>query len=328
MKRMKPMIALWMACAWLLAACGGNPEPNAEAVSAKQAQAGSDSAAFRLAVLPTVDCLPFYYAEASGIYDTLGLHDLRLVAYAAQADADTALLDGAVEASVTDLVRLRYYNGRGKSLVAVAATDGSWAFAACGSLRIRTVDKMKGRMVATSRLSASDCLSEVALQKSKMEYGDIFRPQINDFALRAYMLNGNQIDGAVLPEPYATVARLAGHRLLPATGFKDVQLGCVAVRRKASEDKAVAAALKLLLKGYDMAADSLNRHGTAACADLLVKDFNLPRNVVDSLRLPRYSHAHLPSEADMERARTFLKERSHAGKQPDASQQLDKAFLP
>lgn len=329
MKRMIPMLAFWLACVWLLAACSGNPAQKAESTgTGQEAQAESDSTAFRLAVLPTVDCLPFYYAEVSGIYDTLGLHDLRLVAYAAQADADTALLDGAVEAGVTDLVRLHYYNGRGKSLVAVAATDGSWAFAACGSLRIRTVDKMKGRMVATSRLSASDCLSEVALQKNKMEYGDIFRPQINDFALRAYMLNGNQIDGAVLPEPYATVARMAGHRLLPAPDFKGIQLGCVAVRRKASEDKSVAAALKLLLKGYDMAADTLNRHGAAACADLLVKDFNLPRNVVDSLRLPRYSHAHLPLEADMERARTFLKERGHAGRLPDASQQLDKSFLP
>lgn len=327
MRSMKPILALWLVCVGLLA-CGGGSNPAQDEKAGAAPESATDSAVLRLALLPTVDCLPFYYAEASGIYDTLGLHGLRLVTFAAQADADTAMLGGDVQGGVTDLVRLAYYCGKGKPLVAVAATDGSWAFAACGSLRIRKVDKMKGRMVATSRLSASDCLSGEALQKNKMEYGDIYRPQINDYSLRASMLNGNQIDGAVLPEPYATVARLAGHRLLPATGFSDVRLGCVAFNRKALKDKETAAALKLLLTGYNIAADSLNRRGAAACADLLLNDFHLPRNVVDSLRLPRYSHAHLPEAGDVEKARTFLKERGHAGKRPDASSMLDKAFLP
>lgn len=324
---MKAMRFLWIVCAALLAACGGD-RPAQDGKAAPPQPAGTDSTVLRLALLPTVDCLPFYYAEAAGIYDTLGLRGLQLVTFAAQADADTALLGGSVQGGVTDLVRLGYHCGKGKKLVAVAATDGSWAFAACDRLRIRSVDKMKGRMVAVSRLSASDCLSGEALQKHKMKYGDIFRPQINSFALRTSMLNENQIDGAVLPEPYATAARLAGHRLLPATGFSDIQPGCVAFNRKALENKATAAALKLLLRGYNMAADTLNRRGTAACADLLLKDFHLARNVVDSLRLPRYGHAHLPDEADIEKARAFLRERGRAGKRPAASAMIDATYLP
>lgn len=327
MKSMKPMLVLWLVCAAVLASCGGD-RPAKDVKAVPPPQAGTDSTVLRLALLPTVDCLPFYYAEAAGIYDTLGLRGLKLVTFSAQADADTALLGGSVQGGVTDLVRLGYHCGRGKKLVAVAATDGSWAFAACGSLRIRSVEKMKGRMVAISRLSASDCLSGEALQKNKMKYGDIYRPQINSFALRTSMLNENQIDGAVLPEPYATAARLAGHRLLPATGFSDMRLGCVAFSRKALADKATADALKLLLRGYDMAADTLNRRGIAACADLLLKDFHLARNVVDSLRLPRYGHARLPDGADIEKARTFLKERGRAGKRPAASAMVDATYLP
>lgn len=332
----------------LLAACGGNGAgkggAGAEADTTATAtgnsrggKAGSDAGKvaragggdeLRVALPRTVDCLPFYYAEASGIYRKLGLKGLRLLTFASQMDADTALLRGRVQGGVTDLVRLQYYCGRGHRIVGVAATDGRWELVACKGLRIRKVEQLKGRIVAVSRLSRSDFLTEAALQGCKLDYGDVYRPQINDYHLRAAMLDGNQVDAAVLPEPYATVARLAGHRLLPSAALSGERMGILAFRADDLGRKATAEKVKLLLRGYDMAVDSLNRHGVSACVGLLTDGFHLEKAVADSLRLPRYGHARLPRSADAEKARAFLKRRGQAGNGSAAALVLDGSFLP
>jgi len=348
MERKKRVNALLAVFLLLLTACGGGgtkngvPAPQADTSGAaagrpgagKTASGGQEAdstaraAELRIAVLPTVDCLPFYYARSSGIYRKLGLDGVQLVAFASQMDADTALLRGRVQGGVTDLVRLQYYRGRGHRITGVAATDGRWELAVCKGLRIRKADKLKGRLVGISRLSASDYLSEVVLERNRLGYADVYRPQINDYALRAAMLNGNQIDAAVLPEPYATVARLAGHRLLPSTGFSAERTGVLAFRTSDLDRKAVADRVKLLLRGYDMAADSLNRYGTKLCADLLTGDFHLEKTVADSMPLPRYGHARLPRTADVENTRAFLKRRGQLGSKFSATRLLDGAFLP
>ena len=78
-------------------------------------------------------------------------------------------------------------------------------------------------MVGVARYSASDFYSEKELSKAGLKYDDIFRPQVNDIPLRAAMLNETQIEAAVLPEPYATVARVHGHKVLHVTHSPRIQ---------------------------------------------------------------------------------------------------------
>ena len=74
-----------------------------------------DSVALSVALGPTLDCLPFYYAEASGIYDTLGLN-VDIKSYSAQFDRDTALLGNTADGIFSDLVRTQYHVAQGHNL--------------------------------------------------------------------------------------------------------------------------------------------------------------------------------------------------------------------
>ena len=49
---------------------------------------GKDSTILTLGVLPTIDCLPFYYADSVGLFDFYGLK-MNLVTFDAAMDADT-----------------------------------------------------------------------------------------------------------------------------------------------------------------------------------------------------------------------------------------------
>ena len=265
-----------------------------------------DSDALVLALTPTVDCLPLYYAKQSGVFQTLGLK-VNLLTYRSQFDCDTAMLGSTAMGGATDLVRLHYYADEHRPLSAVTSTDGVWKLLVSGKLRIKKTTLLKERMISVARFSASDYFSKVALDAARMKYRDVFRPQINDCCLRTSMLNNNQIDAAMLPEPMATKARLAGHRVLYATTEKSEKMGCLAFKPDFLTEKDSLNRVQLLLKGYNQAVEEINQKGKAVCADILKSQYGLAPQVVDSLVLPKYEKAALPGKSEMEKARQFLK---------------------
>ena len=286
-----------------------------------------DSDVLVLALTPTVDCLPVYYAEQSGIFKTLGLK-VKLLTYRSQFDCDTAMLGTTAMGGATDLVRLHHYANEGKQLSAVTATDGIWRLLVCGTLRIKKTSLLKDRMISVARFSASDFYSKEALDASQMEYGDVFRPQINDYGLRAFMLKNNQIDAAMLPEPFATKARLDGHRQLYSVPEKSGKMGCLAFKSSFLTAKDSLHRVELLLKGYNKAVGELNDKGKAACADILKLQYKIPVQVVDSLTLPKYRKAALPIAADMAKARSFMEMHNRWTEKAKADSLTNGNFLP
>ena len=63
-----------------------------------------DSAALHVALVPNRDCLPIYYAERTGIYDSLGLK-LQIASYGSQMDCDTTLMGNIAEGGWCDKIR-------------------------------------------------------------------------------------------------------------------------------------------------------------------------------------------------------------------------------
>ena len=62
-----------------------------------------DSTALRIAVLPTMDCLPFYVAQKCGLFDSIGVK-VNLITFQAAMDADTAFCNNRVDGNVTELL--------------------------------------------------------------------------------------------------------------------------------------------------------------------------------------------------------------------------------
>ena len=123
------------------------------------------------------------------------------------------------------------------------------------------------------------------------------------------MLDGTQIDAAVLPEPQATAAVLNGHRRIYDNSQAKFQPGCVVFRRSCLQSKSRKAQVRKLIEGYNRAAESINRGGKAVCDSVLLVDYRLTREVVDTLRLPHYRTATLPAADDLNRALDFLRRR-------------------
>lgn len=100
---MKHIILIFVSTA-LLAACGPSYEEQKRLTrEERQRLAREDSAALKIAVTPTLDCLPLYVAQHHGLFAALGA-DVRLKRFAARMDCDEALRGGKLKDSSLTLL--------------------------------------------------------------------------------------------------------------------------------------------------------------------------------------------------------------------------------
>lgn len=247
-----------------------------------------DSLALNIMCTPTLDCLPLYHAVESGLCDSLHLA-LGITTEASQFDIDSLLRrTKTIDGAVLDSYRMAYYAKSKKALQVTEAFKlcGAWQLIVCEKLRIKDVDGLKKRTLATARFSTSSFFLEKILNGKKLSFNDIYLAQINDFGIRTNMLDENQVDAVLVPEPYATLAITRGHRSLWSE--RETHTHSLCFRNEVYKDKRKADQIELLRKVYNASVLDLNSHGTHAADSALIKAYKLPKEVIDTLRLPEY----------------------------------------
>ena len=287
MKKLVPMIVALV----LLAACGQSYEETKRITREQRREAWrKDSAALKIAVMPTLDCLPLFVAQQYELFDTVN-GGVRLKFYNAQMDCDTAIQRGRVEGAVTDLVRAMRMDKQGLKMRYVAATNAYWQLVTNRNARIKQLKQLDDKMVAMTRFSATDMLTDIARDSVKLQAERVFKVQINDLNVRMQMLQNNEIDALWLPEPQATQARMMKHPVVLDSRDVKLQLGVLAFREKEMRRQARAKQLQLFIKAYDQACDSINKYGVAHYRDILIDRYKLKAALVDSIpqniRFPR-----------------------------------------
>ncbi len=303
---MKQLFLVMVACL-AVAGCGQSYKEKREISRQKMVQQHrEDSAALKVAVMPTMDCLPLFVASERGLF---GDTDVRLKLFTAQMDCDTAVVGGSVEGSVTDLVRAERLIQNGTPLTYITTTNAYWQLFTNRLARIKTLKQLDDKMIAMARYSVTDLLADRVRDSAKLDRERLFKIQVNDVHIRLKMLQNSELDAALLTEPQAVLARLGRHNLLLDTRKLNMTMGAIAFREKDLEVKKRQQQLEAFKKGYNMACDSLTKFGIARYRDIVVKYCGLTASQVDSLpRDLKYRHIEEPAQADIERARKWLKD--------------------
>ncbi len=291
----------------LLAACGQSYQETKRLTRQQRKEAlRKDSAALKVAVLPTMDCLPLFVAQHHQLYDTIH-GGVRLKYFNAQMDCDTAVERGRVEGFVTDLVRATRMKDNGTPLRYVAATNAYWQLVASRNARLKQLKQLEGKMVAMTRYSVTDWLCDFVADSAKIESERLFRVQVNDVNVRLQMLRNHEMDAFFMTEPQATAARTGRNNVLLDTRKLDVWMGVMAFREKEMRRPERHKQLELFMKAYDAACDSINKHGVKYYKPLIVKYCRTTEQVVDSFPELKYRHATGVREKDVTRAESWWK---------------------
>lgn len=298
---MKKIIPLIIICLMLIA-CGNSYEEKQQLTRAEKVRLDSiDRASLKVGVMPTLDCLPLYIAKEEQLFDTLGV-TVHLKAFTAQMDCDTALIGGSVEGSITDLVRARRLEEKGVSLSYPIATNTYWQLITNKKARISELKQLSDKMIAITRYSATDRLATLAIDSAKPKY-DVYRVQINDVKVRLNMLLNNEMDAMLLTEPQATKARIEGNKVLMDSQNKNIHWGVFAFRNKSLESSSRQTQLRLFIKAYNMAVDSINKNGLQHYEKVIQKYCGSDTKTIKALPKIRFQHAAQPRQKDITSAK-------------------------
>ena len=290
----------------LFTACGQSyEETKRQSRELRLRLAREDSAALKVAVMPTLDCLPIFIAEDHQLFDTVV--DIRLKCFTAQMDCDTALMRGRVEGSISDIVRTERMIKQGTPLKYVASTNAYWLLITNHHQRITQLKHLDDKMLAMTRYSVTDLMGDLAVDSAKLKPERVFRIQVNDVNIRLKMLENNEMDAMLLTEPQATQALLQKHKVILDSRKEDIQMGVVVFRTKGMDDKNRKKQMDVFLKGYNEACDSINEYGVRHYKDVIRKYYHVSEQALkalpDSLK---FEHAIGPRQKDIERAQQWL----------------------
>ena len=157
-----------VAAVLLISGCGQSYEETKRMTKAQRMKMlKEDSMALKVAVMPTLDCLPVYLAKDHQLFDTLV--DIRLKLFTAQMDVDTALMNKRVEVGVTDLVRAERMMKQGVALEYLTSTNAYWQLVSNRIARITDLKHLDDKMLAMTRYSVTDMLADMAVDSAKLD---------------------------------------------------------------------------------------------------------------------------------------------------------------
>ena len=299
---MKRINYLLILAVLTLVSCGkSDKELQAERQAQKLAEREAYQKAYKIAVMPTMDCLPAYLLKDSLLYDTAKV-DIRLCRFNAQMDCDTAMIGGSVQAAFSDLVRTERLKHRNKVLMHyLTDTNLNWQLIADKDSKLKQLSDLSDKIVAMTRFSGTDLLTDMAVKKAKPKY-QVFRVQVNDVLVRLAMLQNHEIDAYWFAEPQITKALSADNNSLFNSEDAGVHLGVVAIMdkvRRQDEEAAFAAA-------YDKAVEQINKNGVKYYSALIQKYMKVDESVVRALPDIKYTKIGPPRKADLIMARNYL----------------------
>lgn len=283
-----------------------------------------DSTALTIAVLPTYDCIPFYYADSLGIFDSLGVN-VRLLTYKSSMDADTAFVNGAVLGAITDIVKASLWRSQGDSVKVVMAIDPNLSLVTAKSARLFQTNSIKERIIAITRHSILDFTADKILESVKMNSEELNKPQINDISLRTRMTNQNQYDGALLPEPYASEATLVwGGKQLTTSAT----LGLHYMGTLVFNDSIITARkneIKKVIEAYQIAVNQLNKKNQYPL-EYISRDFNseMPDTLFEYKPIASPS---LPSDTLLQKVNSWILGRKLVKNTPKYESLIDTTFI-
>lgn len=268
----------------LVVCCQNKPRPDEDA-----ATVDADDGTTHIALVRTLASLPVAYAEEYGMFGKQGL-PVTIEWKASPDDCDTALVGKHVFAAAVNAPRLDYLCRQGMAFDTLATTHCRWGILSPALLRLQHVRDLKGRIVATSRRSTAEEVCHEILQQAKMKTSDIAEPRIANYDVLLNMIMNNQVDAAVMPEPYFTQGHLQGARILAVGEQTVLKRGYIVCRKTAIGTNGNDISLKFK-RAYNEAIDSLANGQKEKWQALLQQTYGLDAKTIAKISLPKYQKA-------------------------------------
>jgi NitT/TauT family transport system substrate-binding protein len=295
----------------LLAGCGAKPNTDGKS------SGGSDHTPVTLKIgqLPLIDGLPFWVADQKGYYQAEGVN-VELVTFKSANERDAAIMSGAIDGMLADLVASSTLLGSAGTKVqvtslALGATkqEGPIAIVAAPGSGITDLTQLKGKEIGTSTNSVMHLVADKLLEEKGMKPDDVKMLNTANIPIRFESLMSGQLKAAVLPDPLLSLAIAKGATLLASDVDAKVNLSQSVITFSSKSIQEKGDGITRFFRAYNRAVADIKVNPNSF-KEILVKQANLPKDIVESYQVVPFSPAQAPKQEDVERVVQWLMDKN------------------
>lgn len=256
--------------------------------------------AFKVGVMPTMDCLPIFLLKDSALYNPDDI-DIRLKEYTSQRDCDTAMINGRVQAAVTDLVQAEYLKEEKSAVLDyMTETNATWQLMATPASGIKQVEDLGDKVIGLAFNSVTQYLTIQVISSHSIK-NRTYGSQINDIFIRMQMLRNKQLDAVWTSEPQTTQAKILGNKEIYNSTKQDFTPGAIVFVNAPKVEKRQA-----FEYAYNKAVDMINKHPIQYFAPLIKKYMRVDDKVISALPNMVYKRVTPPRRRDIIKAQNAI----------------------
>lgn len=291
MKKLLLLATFTVATLVLISACQG-----------KSKRSEATLPPIKLGAMSSLDYLPYVIAKQMGYTDSLGL-DLEIVKFFSANDRDAAFRSGQLDGTVIDYTGAAIQHAAGLPLAIVVKHDGYFELMAQPTFH--RIDELRGKSISVSRNTVIEYATDKMLEAGGLTPEEVEKPEINKIPLRMEMMVAHEVDASIFPDPFITISKAQGFTSLGSTQELGISVTGTMFTQDAITEKAES--IRALLEAYNLGVDYINTHPISEWQEILTEHAGLPEELVDSIVLPTYTHATLPSDKDIAQTLQWLK---------------------
>ncbi len=312
----------------LLTGCGGGDAAD----NSDNAQSDAVGEPLTVGLMRIDDSFPFYVAEKEGLFEKYNV-EVELQNFSSGRDQSTALQGGELDVLMTDPVvtALSIKGGTDVRIVAMALgavpEEGRFLVISAPNSGITAPEQLEGKTLAISNNTMMDYLVEQYENTLNIDKAAVETVNMPDLMLRTTtLLEGSEIDAAILPDPLAAYAVAEGANVV----IDDTKLGAnfsqsvVTVTTDAIENNSEAVAA--MLAAYNEAIEMINSNPESYQAYAL-ECANVPETLAESYPTPTFTANSIPGESDIASVTGWMVEHGLLSEAYSYEQMVDDRFI-
>lgn len=276
---------------------------------AAASQAAEKTQPFKFGTIPVLQSLPLFVASEKGFFKEQDLN-VEIVTFNSAMEKDIAFTSGQIAGYFGDIMTPAVLAANGAKIKMVATnfntTGEQRMFAILASPKAKQQDLaiVAGSGIATGSNTITEYLTVRLLALKKVPRESTRLVDIKSIPIRMQMLLSDQVSGALLPEPLATLAETKGAKALADDRGRGISATVLAFNTSFLDHN--PAAVRSFLAAIEKASAYINEHPDEV-RGIMNKACKVPEPLQKSFPIPRFPRLSVPDQVQVGDVYRWLK---------------------
>lgn len=255
--------------------------------------------AIKVALLPILDSLPGYVAEANGYFLDEGI-EVEILPVNSSLDRDQIMQSGEADCMLAELSTTAVFNAESNRLRTISTVREAsseiplFRIIANTDSGIDSWNDLEGRSVSVGENSITEYIARRILQKKDFDDEAVRFDNVAVIPERFSLLMSGQIPAAILPDPLASTAMAAGHReilsdtIIPQLSMSVLTASVISLEQKDEE-------MEAFLRGWFTAVEEINSN-PGKYLSFYIETLPSPEGLESYFTIPPFPAPRIPGE--------------------------------